>query len=275
MATLLSVIGVIVFLFGVVTLIRPIPKLKVPTRARALLVIAVSFAITLPVGLFVDEPSPAKPYTVAVASAASEGFKISVKAKPVSAYEVEVKIKTNIPLPVEVMASVSIKGQNPQDIYIGTSKTIKLSAPEQTVILDGKDENLPAGEYYVEVAFYPEWGADDGPTEAKRINSEIIGQADVSLTGSGESKAQTDAKNDAKYDASEWAMENAGIGAPWNEDQFVAKLGPFKKSASELNLTAAPGFLFDAYYFEYVDMTIIVSRATKKVVIWRDGLATK
>lgn len=275
MATLLSVIGVIVFLFGVVTLIRPIPKLKVPTRARALLVIAASFAITLPVGLFVDEPSPAKPSKVAVASAASEGFKISVKAKPVSAYEVEVKIKTNIPLPVEVMASVSIKGQNPQDIYIGTSKKIKLSAPEQTVILDGRDENLPAGEYSVEVAFYPEWGAEIGSIEAKRINSEIIGQADVTLTGSGESKAQTDAKNDAKYNAREWAMQNAGIGTPWNEDQFVAKIGPFKKSASELNLTAAPGFLFDAYYFEYVDMTIIVSRATNKVVIWRDGLATK
>lgn len=269
MATLLGALSILIFLFGVAALIRPIPELKVPTRSKALLVIAASFGISLLAGFFIKADSEAQ------VPASSEDFKISVEATPVSPYEVAVTIKTDIPLPVEVMASVSIKGQKPQDIYIGTSETIKLSVPEQTVILDGRDETLPAGEYTVEVAFYPGWGAENGSAEAKRIESEIVGQADVTLAGSGASKAQTDAENNAKYNAREWVMMNVGIGTPWNEDQFVAKLGPFTKSASELNLTAAPGFLFDAYYFEKADMTIIVGRATNTVTIWRDGLATK
>ncbi|HAW22105.1 hypothetical protein [Parvibaculum sp.] len=47
MATLLGAISVIAFLCGIAALIRPIPKLKVPTRSRALLVIAASLGIAL------------------------------------------------------------------------------------------------------------------------------------------------------------------------------------------------------------------------------------
>jgi len=57
MATLLSAISVIVFFVGIAALIRPIPKLKVRTRANALLVIAASFGIALLSGLFVEADS--------------------------------------------------------------------------------------------------------------------------------------------------------------------------------------------------------------------------
>ncbi|MBA4209588.1 MAG: hypothetical protein C0454_08665 [Parvibaculum sp.] len=57
MATLLGAISVIVFFVGIAALIRPIPKLKVRTRANALLVIAASFGIALLSGLFVEADS--------------------------------------------------------------------------------------------------------------------------------------------------------------------------------------------------------------------------
>lgn len=47
---------------------------------------------------------------------------ISVQSMPISAYVVSLDVVTNIPLPVEVMASVSVKGQAPTDIYIGVGK---------------------------------------------------------------------------------------------------------------------------------------------------------
>jgi hypothetical protein len=128
-----------------------------------------------------NDPTPPKPATVAIAPVASPDFKISVEATPISQFEASLNVKTNIPLPIEVMASVSIKGQNPKDSHIGVSQRVKLTSPEQTIKLDGKSENLPSGEYLAEVAFYPKWGAENGSTEAKRINVEIIGQADVTL----------------------------------------------------------------------------------------------
>lgn len=211
-----------------------------------------------------NDPSPIKPVTNEPSSNPSENFNISVAATAISAYEVSLNIKTNIPLPVEVMASVSIKGQNPKDTYIGVSQRVTLTSPEQTVTIDGRNEELPSGEYLAEVTFYPKWGAKNGSSEAKRISEEITGQADVSLTGSGASKTQADDKNVAQ----KWVMQSVDIGMPWNENQFVAKLGPFSKTVSELNH-------HDAYYFEKADMTIIVSRIKNTVALWRMGRATK
>ena len=211
-----------------------------------------------------NEPDPVNPITTEAAASPTENYDISVATTAISAYEVSLNITTNIPLPVEVMASVSIKDQNPQDTYIGVSQRVTLTTPEQTVTIDGRNEGFPTGEYVAEVTFYPRWGAKKGPSEAKRIDEEISGQADVSLTGSGASKTQTDEQNIAQ----KWVMLNVNIGMLWNENQFVEKLGPFSKTDSELNH-------HDAYYFEKADMTIIVSRIKNTVATWRMGRATK
>lgn len=191
-------------------------------------------------------------------------FEILVEASTISAYAVTLTIRTNIPLPIEVMASVSIKGQKPTDTYIGMSKRVRITSAEQTVTLDGESEKLPAGEYMAEVTFYPRWGAENGPEEAKEIKEEIVGNADVILSGSGESKSQADQRNIDQL----WVMENVTIGTPWNESQFVEQLGQFSKSEADLNF-------HDAYYFPRADMTIIVNHLKNSVGIWRMGRATK
>lgn len=191
-------------------------------------------------------------------------FEISVVASAVSAYVVALTIKTDIPLPIEVMASVSIKNQNPTDTYIGVSKRVKLTSPEQTITLDGESENLPAGEYTAEVTFYPRWGAEAGPQEAKKIKEVITGEADIILVGSGESKSQADQRNVAQ----KWVFENVIVGTPWNESLLVEKLGQFSKSEADLNF-------HDAYYFPGAGMTLIVNRLKNSVALWRIGRATK
>lgn len=193
-----------------------------------------------------------------------DDYKITVKATAVSSFEVLLNVNTNIPLPVEVMASLSIKGQNPQDTYIGVSERVRLTSPEQIITIDGTEENLPSGDYVAEVSFYSRWGAENGSEAAKQITSDIIGQSDVTLSGSGESKNQADEQNIAQR----WVMLNVDIGMPWNEGLFVERLGQFSTTASTLNL-------HDAYYFEDADMTIIVSRAHDTVAVWRMGRATQ
>lgn len=201
---------------------------------------------------------------IAVENAAPIDYSISVQATPTSAYVVSLAVTTNIPLPVEVMAGVSAKGQAPTDTFIGVSKRVTLTSPEQTVEIDGASENLPSGEYTAEVTFYPRWGAENGTEQAKAITQEVIGVADVTLSGSGESKGQVDQRNLAQ----KWVMENVSVGTAWNESQFVQRMGQFEKSASTLNL-------HDAYFFPDTDMTIIVSRVNSTVATWRMGKATQ
>ncbi|PRY78211.1 hypothetical protein CLV80_104176 [Yoonia maritima] len=189
---------------------------------------------------------------------------ISVQATPVSDYVVSLVVTTNIPLPVEVMAGVSAKGQAPTDTFIGVSKRIELTSPEQTIELDGRSESLPSGEYTADVTFYPRWGAENGTEQAKTIEQEIIGAVDVTLSGSGESRDQADQRNVAQ----KWVMENVSVGTVWNESQFVQRMGQFEKSASTLNL-------HDAFFFPETDMTIIVSRVNNTIATWRLGEATQ
>lgn len=187
-------------------------------------------------------------------------YTISIQAVPIDAHVVLLKVATDIPLPVKVAASISAKGQAPTDTYIGVDKFVILTSPEQTIELDGSSEKLPSGEYTAEVAFHPRWGAENSPEQAKAIKQKIVGVVDVTLGGSGKSKAQADQRNISQ----KWVMENEPIGTAWNESQFSQKMGPFEKSAATLNL-------HDTYYFPETDMTIIVSRVNKKVATWRWG----
>ena len=215
--------------------------------------------------IYGDDADPLSQATeIAVENAAPNNYSISVQATPTSAYVVSLAVTTNIPLPVEVMAGVSAKGQASTDTFIGVSKRVTLTSPEQTLEIDGASENLPSGEYTAEVTFYPRWGAENGTAQAKAITKEIIGAADVTLGGSGESKGQVDQRNIAQ----KWVMENVSIGTAWNEGQFVQRMGQFEKSASTLNL-------HDAYFFPDTDMTIIVSRVNSTVATWRMGRATQ
>ena len=196
----------------------------------------------------------------------SEEYTISVSAKPVSAFGVEFTVKSNIPLPVEVMAGISLKGQKPDDSYIGYSERIKLAATEQKFVIDASSqkEKLPSGEYVAEVTFYPRWGAKNGNQKASIIKQEISDAVGLRLKGSGESSSDAIERNKSQM----WVMENFTVGTIWNERDFVRRLGKYERIKADRNL-------HEGFYFPKADMTILVNTYKGTVLTWRMGRATK
>ena len=95
------------------------------------------------------------------------------------------------------MAGMSLKGQKPDDTYIGYSKRIKLASSEQTLVIDAlsQKKKLPSGDYVAEVTFYPRWGAKNGNPKASIIKQQISDSVEVRLKGSGESSNDAGERN--------------------------------------------------------------------------------
>ena len=190
-------------------------------------------------------------------------YYIELFAKPISDHEVKFDVKTNMLLPVEVMASVSLKNQKPDDTYIGYSKRIKLQNPNQSVLLNTASKNLPNGHYSAEIAFYPRWGAKNGNPEAAKIKTTIRGSAEIFLRGSGQAVDDVQQKNEMQ----KWVMVNVIIGTPWEKNKFIGKLGDYQ----EVRVTNKNPQIIKVYYFPKADMTIFVNAYKTSVTTWKLG----
>lgn len=208
-------------------------------------------------------PAPVKQAPAAKTPAAKP--EISLKATPISDHAVRFEVRTTLPLPVEVMADLNLAGQKPTDIWIGYQERITLTEPVSTFVLDTSksDDILPSGDYEAGVAFYPRWGAAGNPAAAKA--PELAATQTVTLTASGTSRAAAERKNVLQG----WVMENVAMNTPWNEAQYVARLGRYQKRPSTMS------HLHDAYYFPEADMTLIVNRLRNEITIWRLGNVTQ
>ena len=202
--------------------------------------------------------------TLAPTPVASErgGCTMTLSAKSISAHAVEFTVKTSIPLPVVVMAEVSLKGQGPNDVWIGYSKRVRLKTPEQTFVLDTRTQKdkLPAGDYLAQVSFYPRWGAKNGNPKASRISHEITASDEVSLHGSGKSSRNVSEQRELH----KWVMDNVSVGMAWNEKSFVRRLGSYESIKAGRNLHRS-------FYFPKADVTILVNTHNSTISTWRNG----
>ena len=191
---------------------------------------------------------------------------MSVEATPLDATHVKFVVTTNMPTPVEVMASIGLEGQKPDDVFIGTNEKVTLNGPRTEFVLDTSDARkpLPSGNYEAEVAFYPRWGADNGNPAAKSV-PKLSTKARVELSGSGESRANAERRNELQR----WVMSNVNMNVPWNRANYEAKLGKARKGPSTMS------HLHDAYYFPDADMTFLVNRLKNEVTVWRMGDVTE
>lgn len=188
---------------------------------------------------------------------------IDLQAKVKDENTIEFLIKTNIPLPVEVMASIDLKNQNPNDTYIGSSKRMKIETSPYSFDFDISKEKLPSGKYEAGVTFYPKWGADNGNELAKEIGSKVEGVYSISL-GTSYGTAEERMEKDKKQ---LWIMNNVVVDTPWDKVKFINILGEYQ----ELQVTNRNPEIIKAYYFSEADMTIFVSKPKKAVVTWREG----
>ena len=189
---------------------------------------------------------------------------LSLVATPVSDTIVEFVVKTDAPTPIRVAAGVDLAGQDDTDTYIGHSEFVTLTGPSTTFTIDtGKaDQPIPSGSYEAEVTFYQRWGAKDNPAAADV--EDMAAATVIELRGSGQTRETAEEANVARR----WVMENVVSRTPWDEDDFVRRLGPHEK------LEAVRRPVIEAYFFPRVDMTILVYSQRDEVMVWRMGRAT-
>ena len=202
------------------------------------------------------------------AASSPEDAELNLDAVVTGDAKVQFTVTTTLPLPVEIMADVNLANQEDDDIYIGFGKKVTLDKPEMVFTLDGSDEDtLPTGDYEAEVAFYPNWGAENGNPEAARA-PELTATVPIRIKGNGTDPTTIEQAN-RKNEMQQWVMSSVGMNEPWDRARFEGKLGRCEKGPSTLSK------LHDAYYCSEADVTLIVNRVRNEMTIWRLGRATQ
>ena len=174
------------------------------------------------------------------------------------------EIGTNLPLPVEVMVGLSLRGQQPNDVFIGNDQRVTLSSARQSysIPLTTSRGQLPSGRYDVEVTFYPRWGAENGSPAARAITRELRASRPIELRGSGQSASSAIRRNEAQR----WLMMNVDIQERFDLAEYERHLGPSQRFRPSGRTGIVMG-----YYFSQADATIFMSEPLNEVLVWRLG----
>ncbi len=211
--------------------------------------------------------------TILAGTAVSDEYWINVKATPAGRYTVDVEIETNIPGSIVLAISLALKGKKPQDTFIGTEFIrAPVAGGKANVTIDGSKRamphgsKLPAGDYNVEVSFYPRWSENKVAARAAKINDTIEGKGSVVLSASGQSSSSAKAAADGQR----WVMENFYMNYPWKPEFWRNKFGELKQV--EYRGSGNPRIL-KMYYIKSVNMTLLVNDLKKEIITYRMGLA--
>jgi len=193
-------------------------------------------------------------------SHAAEDYSISASSE-LNEGELVLDIATNIPGTVEIMAGIGLSDQAPDDVLIGKNERVRLVDGVGQVVFDVND--LPAGQYDVEVNFYPRWGFQDEASKLSGIDKKVHSKHTIDLEGSGESAESTAKRNQDQ----KWVMENIIVGSDWKPEFWRGRFGQWR----EFPVKTRNPEIISNYYFESLDMTIIVNILKNEVVTWRMG----
>ena len=211
--------------------------------------------------------------TIFAGTAVSGEYWINVKATPTDRYTVDVKIETNIPGAIVLAVTLALKGQSPQETFIGTNFIrVPVSGGKAKATIDGSKRamphgsKLPAGDYDVEVSFYPRWSENKVAASAAKINDTIEGKDSVVLSASGQSSSSVKAAAHGQR----WVMENFYMNYPWKPEFWRNKFGELQQV--EYRGSGNPRIL-KMYYIKSINMTLLVNDLKKEIVTYRMGLA--
>ena len=190
-------------------------------------------------------------------------YSISVNPKVVAGTQVAAEISTNIPGSIEVMASLSLAGQSPEDTFIGATQRVTLADGTGQVNFDAS--KLPHGSYNFKASFYPRWGFKGEQARATGIQDSIEASSRVELTGSGESSENVVLRENGQ----KWVMENIHAGVPWDSALWREKFGDHQ----EITIDRYNPRVIKAYYFDSIDTTVFINVLKNEVTVWRLGKA--
>lgn len=206
---------------------------------------------------------------------AAEPYWIKVNPSVTGPFTVDVTIETNIRESVTLAISLGLVGQKPQDTAIGTS-FIKLPIVNGNgrVSIDGKQNvtplgvQLPSGNYDVEVGFHPLWSENKAVASRLGITDSIEGKSVVKLEASGATVASVKKKTESQ----QWIMTNFKQNMPWDPREWKARFGSWKEI--KYRGKGNPK-IRKMYYFESIDMTLMVNALKREIMTYRMGLQYK
>lgn len=190
-----------------------------------------------------------------------EGYSVSVSSERLNDSKVHLELSTNIPGTIELMAGISLAGQAPDDTWIGKNERVRLVNGNGQVTFDVSD--LPSGQYEVEATFYPHWGFQDEESRLSGVDQRLEHRHPIKLTGSGEPAELTAQRNENQR----WVRENIIMGSEWDPELWKGRFGEWEK----FPVTTRNPDIISNYYFESLDMTIIVNTLKDEIVVWRMG----
>lgn len=156
---------------------------------------------------------------------------------------------------------MDLVGQAKDDVYIGVS--------ERIVVVDGSAEveldvsKLPTARYMATASFYPRWGFQDDEARSSGIVENIEGTKKIKIVGSGVSRKRVEERERGQ----KWVMENVWMGTDWKPRVWKKKFGRW----DELPVTSMNPNIIKNYYFETIEMTIVVNVLKQEVVTWKTG----
>ena len=139
-----------------------------------------------------------------------DGYNLSVKPGKEANGRLKVNVTTDIPGVIELMAGLSLKGQKPEDVFIGRTERLRLEGGN--AIVEFATNELPTGAYDVEATFYPNWGFKDQRSRSTGISDEIRTSKEIHLVGSGEGAKTAQFREDSQ----KWVMNELYAGVEWN-----------------------------------------------------------
>lgn len=190
-----------------------------------------------------------------------EDYYLTASPEVQAGESVIIPLASNIPGDIEVMVSVGLTGQAPDDIFVGTSQRASLKDGHGETVVQLSE--IPQGDYEVDATFYPRWGFKDG-NKIEDIVEPIASETHVlALTGSGESSEAHLNRNEGQM----WVMDNISVGTPWEPESLRARFGEWE----EFPATKRNPDIIKNYYFPDIDMTIVVNKLKGEAVTWSNG----
>jgi hypothetical protein len=201
--------------------------------------------------------------TVSAESSEPVDYEIAVNPDILPNGNVRLSLTTNIPGVIEVMAGLSLHGQAPDDVWIGKSERVRLTAGTGAVTFSTAD--LPPGRYDAEVNFYPRWGFMDARSRDSGISDGLGASSMLDLGGSGPSASDVQFKENGQR----WVMQRVSMGDPWRPNEWIQRFGAYE----ELAVDRGNPEILKAYYFPRIDTTLIVNTLKGEISVWRLGRA--
>ena len=85
------------------------------------------------------------------------------------------------------------------------------------------------------------------------------------MAGTGESVEDVETRTEAR----QWVVASVYVGYEWDASFWIERFGMYE----QLDVDRYNPNIIKAYYFESIDMTLIVNVLEGEIVVWRNGKA--